>query len=188
MEDILVERYFDEPIDFDSFEGLKQKAPWCVEQNQLSHLGTFIDPNNKDMYCHYRAPDADSFRVPSREHDVHFTRAWTAHVAPGADADGDPTPAGLVRQLCPEAYAAPSDEPPEPMPRVAIAYGDGAEAAAAADELARTAPARHLVTYRSTAESRVLLLFADGELATLQHALPAFRVHETIIRLRHLRH
>ena len=40
MENVLVERYFDTFVDFDSFEGLSSRAPWCYEQYRLSDRGS----------------------------------------------------------------------------------------------------------------------------------------------------
>ena len=76
MENVPVGRDFDTFVDFDTFEGLSSRAPWCYAQYRLSYWGSYNSIRGDRVFCYFQAPDVESFRKSNRQHQVPFTRAW----------------------------------------------------------------------------------------------------------------
>lgn len=177
MEHILVERYFDAPQDYDSFPGLSVRAPWCYEQYRLRYWGSYVSLTGDKIFCHFRAPDAESFRIPNRQHDVHFDHAWSASLVAGAAAADLEGPRDLARFLCPDAFA--DDQLAEPQPQVVILVTDVAPGEAV--------PGRLLWSYRSRNDGRSVSIIDEASEDAVRAAAPAGAdVWTARVRTRHI--
>ena len=177
MEHILVERYFDAAQDYDSFPGLSQRAPWCYEQYRLSYWGSYVSLSGDRIFCHFRAPDAESFRIPNRQHRIHFTSAWAASLQGGVAAAGMEGPKGLIRFLCPTEFE--KDQQAEPQPQVIICVTDTPPKA--------DIPGRLLWAYRSRNDGRTVSVFDETSEDAIRAAVPATAdVWTAKVRSRHI--
>jgi hypothetical protein len=177
MEHILVERYFDKFVDFDTFEGLSSRAPWCYEQYRLSYWGSYNSIQGDRVFCHFQAPDVESFRKPNRQHRVPFTRAWAAQIAAGlvpADLKG---PRELVRRLCPKVFETQPEA--EPMPQVVVIVTNGT--------VANDLPGRHLWTYQSRGTDRTVSIRDETSEVAVREAAPSgTEIWDAVVRTRHI--
>ncbi len=177
MEHILVERYFDTPQDYDSFPGLSVRAPWCYEQYRLSYWGSYVSMSGDRIFCHFRAPDAESFRIPNRQYGIPFTSAWAASMnagAAGADLGG---PKGLVGFLCPTDLDQNPDG--EPQPRVVVLVTNS--------ERTIEAPGRLLWRYRSRNNDRAVAILDQTTEDAVRAAMPsAADIWTARVRSRHI--
>ncbi len=177
MENVLVERYFDTFVDFDSFEGLSSRAPWCYEQYRLSYWGSYNSVQGNRVFCHFQAPDVESFRKPNRQHQVPFTRAWAASIGAGYAPSSLKGPKELVRLLCADVFETQPDA--EPMPLVVVVVTN----AAITGEL----PGRHLWTYRSRGQDRIVTIRDGTNENAVREAAPAnTEVWDAVVRTRHI--
>jgi len=179
MEHILVERYFDAPQDYDSFPGLGSRAPWCYEQYRLSYWGSYASLKGDRIFCHFRAPDAESFRIPNRQHEIHFNSAWTAFLEAGVATAGMEGPKALIRFLCPADFE--KDQQAEPQPQVLILV-TGAPPI-------EDVPGRLLWSYRSRNNSRTVSVLDHATEDAVRAAVPASAdVWTAKVRSRHIAH
>jgi len=177
MEHILVERYFDLPQDYDTFPGLSARAPWCYEQYRLSYWGSYVSLSGDTIFCHFRAPDAESFRIPNRQHGVPFTSAWAASLQAGVAASDLEGPKGLVRFLCPGDFE--KDQQAEPQPQVVILVTSTPPNA--------DVPGRLLWSYWSRNNGRTVSVFDGTAADAVRQLAPAdAEVWAAKIRSRHI--
>ena len=95
MEVVVAERWFDPPIDFEDFRGIRARGAWCFDVYDLRYLGSYFSADGRRMLCRYEAPDAEAVREPSRKLGVPFERIWSATVykrPPPDEADSPPEP------------------------------------------------------------------------------------------------
>ena len=57
---IVVERVFDEPVDFGAFEQLADQKSWCFDTNDVRRVESLISNDGRRITCVYEAPDADA--------------------------------------------------------------------------------------------------------------------------------
>lgn len=84
MEQVIVERSFDEPVEFEALYSSVDKISWCLEQYRIRLLRSYLSSDKKRMICVYEAPDAESVRIANRHAEVPFDCIWTATLH-GAD-------------------------------------------------------------------------------------------------------
>ena len=77
MELVLVERRFDQPVNFDDIQKLEHEGSWCLDAHHVRFLKTFFSRDRRRMLCLYEAPDAESVRLAEEQARVPFDRAWT---------------------------------------------------------------------------------------------------------------
>jgi len=177
MENVLVERYFDTFVDFDAFEGLNTRAPWCYEQYRLSYWGSYNAVRGDRVFCHFQAPDVESFRKPNRQHRVPFTSAWAANIIAGVAPVDLKGPKELVRLLCPDVFETQPEA--EPMPQVVVIVADGT----LIDDL----PGRHLWTYRSRGADRTVSVRDKTSEEAVRAAAPeGTEIWDAVVRTRHI--
>jgi hypothetical protein len=177
MENVLVERYFDTFVDFDTFEGLNTRAPWCYEQYRLSYWGSYNAVRGDRVFCHFQAPDVESFRKPNRQHRVPFTSAWAANIIAGVAPVDLKGPKELVRLLCPDVFETQPEA--EPMPQVVVIVADGT----LIDDL----PGRHLWTYRSRGADRTVSVRDKTSEEAVRAAAPeGTEIWDAVVRTRHI--
>jgi hypothetical protein len=80
MEHVVVERVFDEPVDFDEVQALEDRNAWCLELHRIRFLRTYFSSDRRRMICVYEAPDAESVRLANRQAGMPFERVWTASI------------------------------------------------------------------------------------------------------------
>jgi hypothetical protein len=78
MEHVIVERTFDEPLDLEKLERLKQQYAWCRDQNRIRYVQGYLSADRKRMICVYEAPDAESVRRYNRQSQLPCDAIWTA--------------------------------------------------------------------------------------------------------------
>lgn len=96
MEDVLIERDFDEPVSYDTFKGASARDPGCLARYRVTYHGSYVALSDKKMICHARAPDAESVRTPSRITGAPFSRIWTADMISDREPCHPLDPASLV--------------------------------------------------------------------------------------------
>jgi uncharacterized protein DUF4242 len=84
MERVIVERSFDEPIEFEALQTREEKVSWCLDQYKIRFLRSYLSSDKKRMICVYEAPDAESVRTANRLAEAPFDCVWTATLH-GAD-------------------------------------------------------------------------------------------------------
>ena len=78
MELVIVERSFEEPVDFETIQAIEDKGAWCMQQHEVRFLRTYFSADRRRMICLYEAPDAESVRTAQRQIGMPLDRAWTA--------------------------------------------------------------------------------------------------------------
>ena len=78
MEQVIVERSFDEPVEFESLQAREDKITWCLDQHRITFLRSYLSSDRKRMICVYEAPDAESVRIANRQAELPFDCVWTA--------------------------------------------------------------------------------------------------------------
>jgi hypothetical protein len=84
VEQIIVERSFDEAVEFEALQARAQKVSWCLDQHRIRFLRSYLSSDKKRMICVYEAPDAESVRIANRQAELPFDCVWTATLH-GAD-------------------------------------------------------------------------------------------------------
>lgn len=84
MEQIIVERSFDEAVEFEALQARGEKISWCLEQHRIRFVRSYLSSDKKRMICVYEAPDAESVRIANRQAELPFDCVWTATLH-GAD-------------------------------------------------------------------------------------------------------
>lgn len=73
---VLVERSFEEPVDFQQIQNIEEAGIACLESRDVRFLRSYFSQDQKRMICLYEAPDAESVRQAQREAGVPFNDAW----------------------------------------------------------------------------------------------------------------
>jgi hypothetical protein len=90
MERVVVERVFDDPVEFEAVQQCENKAAWCFEMHRVRHLLSYFSRDQRRMICIYEAPDADAVREACLKSGAPFERVWTAtFFGPGGQPDED---------------------------------------------------------------------------------------------------
>jgi hypothetical protein len=77
---VIVERSFDEPVQFGEIQAIANRGVWCLEMYGVRYVRSFFSTDRRRMICLYEAPDADSVREAQRKAGVPFERAWAASI------------------------------------------------------------------------------------------------------------
>ena len=77
MELVLVERRFDQPVEFEDIQSLEDAGSWCLELHGVRFIKTFFSRDRRRMLCLYEAPDAEAVRLAESQAKVPYERAWT---------------------------------------------------------------------------------------------------------------
>lgn len=85
---VIVERQFEEPVDFEKLLGSEEEAAWCVELYRVRYLRTYLSADRRRMVCLYEAPDAEAVRQVQRQSGTPFERIWPADMV-GAPPAGE---------------------------------------------------------------------------------------------------
>lgn len=77
---IVVERSFPQPMTFDAYRGLHDRAAWCFEENDIELVESYIRRDALRSVCLFAAPDADRVLFAHRTTRVPFVRLWPARL------------------------------------------------------------------------------------------------------------
>lgn len=80
MEHVIVERVFQEPVEFADVERAAAVGKTCHEARRVTLLRSTLSRDGLRMICEYEAPDAESVRVANQLAGAKFERIWTARV------------------------------------------------------------------------------------------------------------
>jgi hypothetical protein len=78
METVIVERSFEEPMQFEEIQRAESDTSWCLEINRVKFLHTYLSSDGKRMICVYEAPDAEAVRRANTTAKLPFDRVYTA--------------------------------------------------------------------------------------------------------------
>jgi Nickel responsive protein SCO4226-like len=104
MELVVVERTFEQPVQFEDIHALDGSASWCLSAHRVRFLKTLFSRDRRRMLCLYEAPDAEAVRRAEGEARATFDRAWTCAQLP-IGSPGNQAPAAeyvVVERLFPE--------------------------------------------------------------------------------------
>ena len=80
MEYVIVERVFDEPVEFGDIQAIEDRGAWCLEMHQVRFLKTYFSRDRRRMICLYEAPDAESVRIAQSKAEMPVERVWTTTI------------------------------------------------------------------------------------------------------------
>lgn len=83
---VLVERRFDQPVEFEDIQKLEDAASWCLDAHKVRFIKTFFSRDQRRMLCLYEAPDAEAVRLAEDQACVPYDRAWTCTHLPAPAA------------------------------------------------------------------------------------------------------
>jgi hypothetical protein len=73
---VVVERSFTAPVQFEDIAGIARAKAWCLDAHRVSHTHSFFSLDGKRMLCFYAAPDAEAVRVAQREAAMPVDAIW----------------------------------------------------------------------------------------------------------------
>ena len=80
MEHVVVERAFEQPYTINEINSIHRKFAWCLEQNRVRLIQSYLSLDRKRMICIYEAPDAESVRRINQQSGFPCNCIWTASV------------------------------------------------------------------------------------------------------------
>ena len=83
---VVVERSFPAPVQFEDIAASEGAKAWCLETHGVSYAHTFFSLDRKRMLCFYEAPDAEAVRQAQREAAMPVDRIWACAPVPPAQA------------------------------------------------------------------------------------------------------
>lgn len=89
MAEVIVERSFEEPVEFSAIQAIEDRGAWCLDQHHVCFVRTWFSKDRRRMVCLYEAPDAESVRIAQRKAGMPVDRVWAV--------GGDPVPGGQCR-------------------------------------------------------------------------------------------
>jgi uncharacterized protein DUF4242 len=134
MVEVIVERSFEEPMEFAAIQAIEDRGAWCLEEHRVRFVRTYFSKDRRRMICLYEAPDADSVRIAQQKAGMPLDRVWSAtrNPAPAGWPGPPPGPRENViversfdEPITPEAIAALFEKGEECLPRHQIAYLGG---------------------------------------------------------------
>lgn len=92
MNDIFVERHWDQPQTEAGMQELMAAAESCLGIHRVRWCGSLLAADGRDLFCHFRGADAESVRIAMRQAGEP-RRIWACRVEDAADV----VPADLDR-------------------------------------------------------------------------------------------
>lgn len=134
MVEVIVERSFEEPVEFAAIQAIEDRGAWCHEEHRVRFIRTWFSRDRRRMICLYEAPDAESVRIAQRKAGMPLDRVWSSTSNPPPAGWPAPTPAArehvivertFADPITPEALAALFEKGQECLPRHQVAYLGG---------------------------------------------------------------
>lgn len=85
MELVVVERSYEEPVEFADVDALEKKVAWCADEHRVKYLYSYFSRDRKHMICLYEAPDAEAVRKTQEAGKLPYDHLWTAKRMPPRD-------------------------------------------------------------------------------------------------------
>lgn len=85
MTDVFLEREWAEPLDDRVLHDMVDDSLGCFGLHRVGWQESFLANDQKRLFCHFSAPDAESVRIALRKLDTDMRVHWpgTVHDAPG---------------------------------------------------------------------------------------------------------
>lgn len=97
MNDVFVERHLDQPLTEADMQALMAATDGCMGIHRVSWCGSLLAADRRDLFCHFRGPDAESVRIAMRQAGAPPGRIWACRVEDAADfGPGDLDRANVV--------------------------------------------------------------------------------------------
>jgi uncharacterized protein DUF4242 len=87
MTDVFVERHWSRPLTEADMQAMMVAADGCLGIHRLTWCGSLLSTDGRDMFCHFRGPDAESVRIAMKLAGGSPGIVWACRVqdAPGID-------------------------------------------------------------------------------------------------------
>jgi hypothetical protein len=87
MNDVFVERQWEVPVTQEMLQQFMATAAGCLRIHRVQWLGTCLSTDGKDMFCHFRGPDAESVRIAiAQSGGAPASRSWPCTVLDAPEA------------------------------------------------------------------------------------------------------
>jgi hypothetical protein len=73
---VLVERSFSAPVQFEDIQSMGQAASHCLEAHRVKWVQTFFSADRQRMLCMYEAPDAEAVRLAQHGAGMPVDAVW----------------------------------------------------------------------------------------------------------------
>jgi len=77
---VVVERSFDAPVEFEEIQEEETRFAWCLAENGIQFIQTYLSLDRKRMTCIYEAPDAEAVRRVNDRAKLPYDRIWSATI------------------------------------------------------------------------------------------------------------
>lgn len=157
MTDVLVERHWDPPVTDAALQAmLEMAAGGCYDIHRVDWCGSLLSVDGAELFCHFRAPDAESVRIMLRQTGSPLGDAWACTVE-DAPATG-PSDLTRVNVVTTHRFDEPLDVAMiRSLERSAASHLDGGQGC-----LVRT--------YVSNDRRRMLFLYCASDLEPVRRA------------------
>ena len=99
MENVIVERVLDQPMMADRLRAVQEQMRWCLEQNRVSCVRTYLSPDGRRMACFFQAPDAEAVRRVNQQARMPMKSVWIAGIyGPAAEGNDETGTAVIVER------------------------------------------------------------------------------------------
>lgn len=90
MTDVFVKRFFADPLTDEAFDAMASGAAGCLGIHRVAWQQSFLGIDGRELFCWFRAPDAESARIALRQAGDTQGEPWagTVHDAPAQGAPG----------------------------------------------------------------------------------------------------
>jgi hypothetical protein len=111
MENVVIERLFDQSVALSAVDELYRAQRRCMEDNRVAPSHSYLSADGTRLVCVLRAPDAEAVRRVARQiKDVPQGRAWSASILdppapPARVIDADLLPRIVVERTFDEPVA-----------------------------------------------------------------------------------
>jgi hypothetical protein len=79
MNDVFMERLWPQPQTEADMQGMVESVG-CMAIHRIEWCGSLLSADGREMFCHFRAPDAESLRIAMRSLQLPPARIWACSV------------------------------------------------------------------------------------------------------------
>lgn len=84
---VVAERTLPAPVSLAHLRKMILSGKWCNDLYGVTHCGSLLSPDHRQMVCFYRAPDAESVRATSQRLNVPYDQIWSATLHGPVESD-----------------------------------------------------------------------------------------------------
>lgn len=88
MSDVIVERHWDPPLTAADMQRMAELAEDCYGIHRVEWCSSLLSTDGAEMFCHFRAPDAESVRIALRQAGSPIADVWSCTVRDAPQATG----------------------------------------------------------------------------------------------------